>query len=139
MNRYSLKEKAMDRQIKTRVRATLWAACTAFALAGGVAQAQEVPLVTGEHWTKSTEPVKKAYLVGLTNIMQVEIAYQAGTPPSDAQSVVPRFARGLKGQTLDSAIATLDAWYAKNPGRLQQPVVETIWYELVTPGLKQNK
>ncbi len=129
----------MNPKLKSRLRATLLAACTAAALAGGAAQAQEIPLVTGEHWTRSTEQTKKAYLVGMTNMLQVEIAYQAGKPLPDAQTVVPRFAVGLKGQTLDGAIAMLDAWYARNPNRLQQPVIETIWYEIVSPGLKQAK
>ncbi len=129
----------MNVSLKSRLRATLLAACAVAALAGGAAQAQEIPLITGEHWTKSTEQNKKAYLVGMTNMLQVEIAYQAGKPLPDAQTVVPRFAVGLKGQTLDGAIAKVDAWYAKNPGRLQQPVIETIWYEIVSPGLKQAK
>ena len=129
----------MNFSLISGLRATLVAACAVAALAGGVAQAQEIPLITGEHWTKSTEQNKKAYLVGMTNMLQVEVAYQAGTTPPDAHTVVPRFAKGLKGHTLDGAIAKLDAWYAKNPGRMQQTVVETIWYELVVPGLKQNK
>ena len=127
--------------LKSGLRAALLTACVAAALAGGVAQAQtqEIPLITGEHWTKSTEQNKKAYLVGMTNMLQVEIAYQAGNTLPDSQTVVPRFAKGLKGNTLDGAIAKVDAWYAKNPGRMQQPVIETLWYELVVPGLKQNK
>ena len=129
----------MNFSLISGLRATLVAACAVAALAGGVAQAQEIPLITGEHWTKSTEQNKKAYLVGMTNMLQVEVAYHAGTTPPDAHTVVPRFAKGLKGHTLDGAIAKLDAWYAKNPGRMQQTVVETIWYELVVPGLKQNK
>ncbi len=129
----------MNFSLISGLRATLVAACAVAALAGGVAQAQEIPLITGEHWTKSTEQNKKAYLVGMTNMLQVEVAYQAGATPPDAQTVVPRFAKGLKGHTLDGAIAKVDAWYAKNPGRMQQTVVETIWYELVVPGLKQNK
>ena len=129
----------MHLSLTSRLRAMLVAACAVTALAGGAAQAQEIPLVTGEHWTKSTEQSKKAYLVGLTNMLQVEIAYQAGNTLPDSQTVVPRFAKGLKGHTLDGAIAKLDAWYAKNPGRMQQTVVETIWYELVVPGLQQNK
>lgn len=129
----------MHLSLTSRLRAMLVAACAVTALAGGAAQAQEIPLVTGEHWTKSTEQSKKAYLVGLTNMLQVEVAYQAGNTLPDSQTVVPRFAKGLKGHTLDGAIAKLDAWYAKNPGRMQQTVVETIWYELVVPGLQQNK
>ena len=129
----------MHLSLKSRLRAMLVAACAVAALAGGAAQAQEIPLVTGEHWTKSTEQSKKAYLVGLTNMLQVEVAYQAGNTLPDSQTVVPRFAKGLKGHTLDGAIAKVDAWYARNPGRMQQPVIETIWYELVVPGLQQNK
>ena len=72
-------------------------------------------------------------------MLQVEVAYQAGNTLPESQTVVPRFAKGLKGNTLDGAIAKVDAWYAKNPGRMQQPVIETIWYELVVPGLQQNK
>ena len=127
--------------LKSGLRAALLAAGVAAALAGGVAQAQtqEIPLITGEHWAKSTEQSKKAYLVGLTNMLQVEVAYQAGNTLPESQTVVPRFAKGLKGNTLDGAIAKVDAWYAKNPGRMQQPVIETIWYELVVPGLQQNK
>ena len=129
----------MHLSLTSRLRAMLVAACAVAALAGGAAQAQEIPLVTGEHWTKSTEQSKKAYLVGLTNMLQVEVAYQAGHTLPESQTVVPRFAKGLKGNTLDGAIAKVDAWYAKNPGRMQQPVIETIWYELVVPGLQQNK
>ena len=103
------------------------------------ARADEVGLVTGVHWTKSTDEQKKAYLIGIANLAQVEMAYQGAAPPSDEQSVIPRMQRGLKGQTLDSVRAGLDKWYAANPGKLNQPVIETIWFEMVVPGLKTNK
>ena len=99
--------------------------------------ADEVPLVTGEQWIKSSELTKKAYLVGVANALQVEWAYEAGNPPSDAQSVVPRFVRGLKGQTLDSVREGLDKWYAAHPDQSQRPVIETVWFEFVVPGLKK--
>ena len=110
----------------------------ALAMAAGSARADEVPLVTGEHWTKSTEQLKKVYLIGIANVIQVETAYHSASPPSDAQSFVPRFAKGLKGQTLDSVREALDRWYAANPNRLQRPIIETIWFEIVVPGLKKT-
>lgn len=119
------------------LRALLLATCAATAFAVGTAHAQEIPVVTGEHWTKSPEQVKKAYLVGIANAVQVELAFEAANPPSDAQSLVPRLSRGLKGQTLDSVRQGLDAWYAKNPDKLQRPVLETLWFEMVVPGLKK--
>jgi len=121
------------------MRAALLVGCAMFALAAGVARADDIPLVTGEQWTKSTEQMKKAYLIGIANAFQVEAAYEAGNPPSDAQSIVPRVARGMRGQTLDGVREGLDAWYAKNPDRIQRPVIETIWFEFVVPGLAKNK
>lgn len=111
-------------------------AAVAMASALGVAQAQTIPMVTGEQWTQSSAEVKKAYLVGLSNAFQVEAAYEANNPPTDAQSIVPRLTKGMRGQTLDGVRTQVDAWYAKNPDKLKRPVVDTIWFEIVMPGLK---
>jgi hypothetical protein len=104
-----------------------------------IAQAAEIPMVTGEQWTRSSEDVQKAYLVGVANLTQVENAYFEGNPPSDKQSFVPRLVKGLQGQTLDSVREGLNRWYAANPGKLQRPVIETIWFEMAVPGLQKNK
>jgi len=125
--------------MKSELRAVLLAACVVLSAATGSARAQEVPIVNGELWTKSTEQVKKAYLVGIANVLQVETAYQAANKPSDTQSLVPRAAKGLQGQTLDTVREGLDRWYAANPSRLQRPVLETLWFEMVVPGLDKAK
>ena len=122
---------------KLQLRMALVTACMALAVASGAARAQDIPVITGEHWTKSTDQVKKAYLVGIANFIQVEVAYEGTSPLTDAQSVVPRFVRGMKGQSLDSVREGLDKWYASNPDKLQRPVIETIWFEMVVPGLKK--
>jgi hypothetical protein len=124
---------------RMQLRAAMMVACVSLAAAWGHAQAQEIPVVTGEHWTQSTEQVKKAYLIGIANAVQVEAAYQGSTPLSDAQSTVPRLVKGMKGQTLDGVRTGLDSYYAKNPDKLQRPVIETIWFEMVVPGLAKNK
>lgn len=123
---------------RTHWRLTMVSALIAVALAWGNARADDVPLITGEHWTRSTEQLKRVYLIGVANIMQVETAYQAGNAPADAQSIVPRTVKGLKGQTLDTVRDGLDRWYAAHPDRLQRPVIETLWFEIVVPGLKSQ-
>ena len=120
-------------------RTLIGAAFFALAAAGGNARAEEIPLVTGEHWSGSSEEVKKAYLVGMANLAHIERAYAADNPPSDEQSLLPRMQRGLRGQSLDSVRETLNSWYAAHPDRLQRPVIETIWFEMVVPGLQQGK
>jgi hypothetical protein len=127
-------EKAMA--MKHQMRAALFGACMVLAMATGSARAQEVPVVTGDHWTKSTPDVKKAYLVGIVNTVQVESAFQGATPAPDTQSIIPRLVKGMKGKTLDDVREGLDKWYAANPARIQRPVIETIWFEMVVPGLK---
>ena len=126
--------------IKTQWQSVIFVACMIMlAMMSGSVRADEVPLITAEHWTKSSEQLKKAYLVGIANVVQVETAYAGSNPPAEAQSVVPRLAKGLKGHTLDSVRDALDAWYAAHPDRLQRPVIETIWFELVVPGLQKSK
>lgn len=102
-------------------------------------RADEVPLITGKQWTDSSEQTKKAYLVGIANVVQVDIAYHEGKPPPDGQSIVPRFARGLRGHSLNSVRQGVDRWYAAHPDQLQRPVIETIWFEMVVPGLQTKK
>ena len=94
--------------MKLQLRTAMIAACMMLVALAGNARAQEVPMVTGEHWTKSSDELKKAYLVGMANIAQVETAFHAANPPPDALSMVPRMARGLKGQTLDSVRESLN-------------------------------
>jgi hypothetical protein len=109
------------------------------AAASAAAHADEIPLVTGQQWVQSSDLVKKSYLIGIANIVQVELAYEGGNSPRDEQTVVPRFARGLRGETLDSVRSRVDQWYASHPDQLQRPVIETIWFEMVLPGLARNK
>jgi hypothetical protein len=122
--------------MKRQLRAVVVSACLALAAVSGSVRAAEVPLVTGEHWMRSSDEVKKAYLIGMANVVQVETTYNTDNPPSDAQSIVPRMVKGLKGETLDTVRAGLDKWYAAHPDRLQRPVIETVWFEMVVPGLK---
>lgn len=114
-------------------------AAVAMAATIGVAQAQTtIPVVTGEQWAQSSPEVKKAYLVGLSNAFQIQGAYEAASTSADPQSIAPRLHRGLRGQTLDTVRAQLDAYYAKNPDKLKRPVVDTIWFEIVVPGLAKG-
>ena len=79
--------------MRLQARASLAAVCMALLAAGGMARADELPLVTGKQWTESPDSVKKAYLVGIANMVQVERAYHGSNVPTDAQSVLPRMAK----------------------------------------------
>ncbi|MBO9331812.1 hypothetical protein C1I89_01820 [Achromobacter pulmonis] len=106
---------------------------------GAAAASEGAPILTGQQWSQSDPNLKKAYLLGMANLLQVEQAYQRRHAPTDAQSLVPRFAKGLQTQTLDSVRESLDNWYAANPTRMDRPVVETLWFEIVVPGTKRAR
>jgi hypothetical protein len=125
--------------IKPQSRTAIFLACLVLALTWSHAGAADIPVITGEHWTTSSEEMKKAYLVGIANLLQIETAYHAENPPTDAQSIVPRLVKGLQGQTLDSVREGLNRWYAENPDQLQRPVIETVWFEMAAPGLQKHK
>jgi hypothetical protein len=125
--------------IKRQLRMAMFLSCMTLGVMWGNASAADIPVITGEHWTASSEEVKKAYLIGIANLVQVETAYYAGKPPKDAQNFVPRLVKGLQGQTLDSVREDLNRWYAGNPDQLQRPVIETIWFEMAVPGLQKRK
>lgn len=122
-----------------RLRHSMSAACLAMAMTCGIAGAAEIPLVDCTHWVASTPEAKKAYLIGMANIVQVEAAYQADNAPHGNKSFSPQVAKGMHGQTLAGVQTALDKWYAANPDKLQRPVVETIWFEMVLPGLKKTQ
>jgi len=125
--------------MKRYLHALMLVATMTLALLPCGARAAEAPIITGEHWTKTSEEMKKAYLLGIANLLQIEAAYQGTTSASDEQSVVSRMVRGLKGHTLDTVREGLNNWYGANSDRLQRPVIETIWFEMVVPGLQKNK
>jgi hypothetical protein len=125
--------------MKLQLRSAAFAACLALTALSSGARADEVPLVTGEHWVKSSDELKKAYLIGIANVVQVETAYNKANPPPDVQSLVPRMVKGLKGETLDTVREGIDKWYAAHPDQLQRPVIETIWFEMAVPGLQKAK
>lgn len=109
-----------------------WTMVFSIAIAAALprARAEEIAEVTGVHWVKSTDSEKKAYLIGIANIAHIELAYQGGALTDDQRDPSAHGARA-QGRTLDSVRLGLDAWYAANPARLDRPVIETIWYEMV--------
>ncbi|CAB3810140.1 hypothetical protein LMG27177_07055 [Paraburkholderia fynbosensis] len=123
---------------KPQWRTLLSLGCLSFALMGNNARAESIPIVTGEQWVASSPEAKKAYLVGVANMLEIERAY-AGNAAAHSNDIAPRFSKGMQGQSLDSVRQGLDNWYAANPTRIQHPVIETLWFEMVVPGLKKNQ
>ena len=94
---------------------------------------EDIPLVDGELWEKSSPAEKKSYLVGAGNLMVVEYLYQNGSKqvPSNDQTVIQRMYKATDGVTLDGLIGQIDQWYQKHPDKMKEPVLVVIWHEIV--------
>ncbi len=88
---------ALFMRMKSVLRSAAFVTLVTLAAGWGIACAQEMPLVTGEHWVKASEEKKKAYLVGIANVGIVEAALSAANPVSDAQRILPRMVEGREG------------------------------------------
>ena len=88
----------------------------------------EVPVVTGEHWMKSTPQERKAFLVGAATIIELEQEVQGDTPPK--KTTIDVWCKGLAPYSFDQMVTAIDQWYAANPDKVSRPVVEVMWYEL---------
>ncbi|NVH72086.1 hypothetical protein FSB08_05810 [Paraburkholderia sp. JPY432] len=122
---------------KPQWRTLLSATFLSLAMIGNVARAENIPIVTGQQWMQSTDEQKKAYLVGISNVIDIERAYAGNT--ANSNDIAQRFGKGMQGQTLDSVRQGLDSYYAANPTMIQHPVIETLWFQMVVPGLKKNQ
>jgi len=98
-----------------------------------IGSAREVPLVTGEHWTKSTLQERKAFLLGATTIMELEQEVEGTPPPPPDKSLIDVWCRGLSHYTIDEMVKAIDDWYGTHPDKLSRPVVEVMWYEMAKP------
>lgn len=106
-------------------------------LATPLVSASELPMVTGEHWSTATEREKRAFLLGMATILELEQEFQAGTPPKPGTSLVPPMINGLDDFTLEGLTRGLDQWYSDNPNGVNRAVVEVIWSEFALPNLRQ--
>ncbi len=102
-------------------------------LIAGLAVGEDIPLVDGSIWRKSSQTEKQSYIIGVSNLLSVEYAYQQGSkpPPSDEQTIIRRLYEDVDEVTLDGVIARIDQWYKDNPGMINRAVLDVIWVDMV--------
>ena len=92
------------------------------------AQAPAYDLVTGKHWQSSTVQERRAYLIGISNMISVGARVDTRQGRMDTFSLNAQ--KGLEGMKLADAVSAIDAWYKANPDQLDKPVLSVIWRDL---------
>lgn len=104
-------------------------------------ESEDVPIIDGEVWKKSSMIEKRSYIIGASNLMVIEYTYQieGDVVPTDDQTLIQRFFKGSDDTTVDEAIGQIDRWYKNNPSELSRPVLAVVWQDMILPKLAAMK
>ena len=122
-------------------RRTVLAGAVAIALLGFSAEAaEEVPLADGHSWEASSKLEKVAYMVGVSNFMSIEYAYQHrdNDPPDYDQTMVQALWDAGENVGIETAIKAIDEYYKKNPDKKDRAVINVAWVIWVEPMLEKR-
>jgi len=100
------------------------------------ADQQDMDLVTGEHWVKSSLDQKRAFIFGIGNVLEIEEAMAGDDYEAmRGRSIVPVLLEGLSGTSVESVVTQLDKFYAGHPDQTSRPVIEVLYLEMALPNL----
>ena len=97
---------------------------------------QDLGIVTGEHWVPSSLEQKRAFLIGVGNVLEIGQAL-AGDDYEKLRgiSILPVLLEGLSGVGIAEMVEQVDAYYASNPDQVNRPVIEVLYLEMALPKL----
>jgi len=99
---------------------------------------QDLPIVTGEHWTTADLTQKRAFLIGIGNVLEIEQAMAGDNLASmRGRSIVPVLLNGLSGVGIANLVTELDTYYQGNPDQRKRPVLEVLYVEMALPRMKR--
>lgn len=100
----------------------------------------DIPFVDGTMWLASNSLAKRSYLIGISNLLSAEYAYQQKFgPPPDNKTAIQRLYEEIDDLTLDGSIARIEAWYKNNPDKHDEAVLGVIWLDMVEPNLPESR
>lgn len=104
-----------------------------------------VSLLTGEVWQQSKPENKRAVLFGIDTAIAVEQAIDEQQPkkgknsPHTLSVFEKSWIEAFKNSSRDEIVKEVDEYYTGNPDKLSRPVMDVIWYEIITPRLNAAK
>jgi hypothetical protein len=110
--------------MRTTIKTWLMASALMLALAGvALAQGMKPEMWNGAHWKEFSQDVKVAYIKGIGNMADFEVAVGG---KERAGCVAPAFVQDLKGKTIEDIVKEVDKYYKEHPDKSNTPVVEVV-------------
>lgn len=117
-------------QLQTRGESATPTATNASAQTGGAQKARSPIVVDGTGWMRATADERRAFLVGVANMIVAENAY-AKRRNIDPPGAGTRITQTMGSMNLWQVSERITAWYGANPDKLSTPVMGVIWRDLV--------
>ncbi len=102
----------------------------------GAAQAQG--LADGNDWMKSSEVERRAYLVGVSNVISVGVSFERAKLRGEQETFLAQAKTGLGLTSIEEAARIVDDWYKRNPSQLDKPILSVLWREVAKPRLAKS-
>jgi hypothetical protein len=96
----------------------------------------KAPMLTGELWLEMTPDMKTAYIWGAGDIVDLEQEFMEIYPELKRESFAMKAVEGIGDVTINEIVATVDAFYKKNPEKVDRSVIRVIWDEMIKPNIK---
>ncbi len=107
------------------------------------ARSDSVPLVTLEHWRDSNPNERYAFLIGFVTMLELEKEWQGkvndGRLLPMNKSLVGPWIDGFANRSLNEIYNGINRHLSQNPGDLNRPVAEVMWFSFVQPRLAPPK
>jgi hypothetical protein len=87
-----------------------------------LSQSMKPEMWNGTHWKEFSKEVKVAYLKGMGNLADLEVAVDKDRAGCLSTGLV----KDLQGKSIDSIVQEVDKYYKDNPDKINTPVVEVV-------------
>ena len=101
----------------------------------------EMPVLKGDTWIKMSDDEKISFIWGAGHIVSIEeVLSRDNAELKNSNKFVNKImeAHNNAPMTMSEVAQRVDYYYQQNPDKLDKPVIEVIWYELIVPRLSTN-
>lgn len=96
------------------------------------------PVVTLKDWRDSSDDARYSFLLGFATALEMEREWQGGKPLPLEESLNNSWIKGLNNRTFVEIHDNVNKYIAQNPGDLQRPLVEYLWYAYAQPKVDEK-
>ncbi len=112
-----------------------WMMAISFGIYLGMEQgtAAESKLLEGGDWVKMSLEGKRAFVVGVGEMADIEEEMIHRHPELRRDSFSEKLAEVLGDVPVDTVVNQIDSFYKRHPDKLDVPVMRVVWDEMIKP------